>query len=885
MPSASLRPLLALAVALALTLAPPAATAAAQGGTQAGAPPAAAPRHPEGNHAADGHAHARSAGSTGPRGMPEELLARPLPLRSGIGLVHEAAGATAAEAQRYYDQGLAYLHSYAFIEAARSFHQALRLDSTLVLAHVALGRARLGMEDAAGAGAALARARAVASPGDARAQRRIRVLETQLAALAAPADGGRLVAYRQAIEEALAHELDNPELWTLRGNAEEALTGAAGIGQFGGAAGIAFYERALRLQPDHAGAHHYLIHSYETIGRTDSALAHGATYARLVPGIAHAQHMYAHDLMRVDRVPEAIALFERADSLERAYYATERVAPDLDWHRPHNLELLALLYLHEGRVGDAERVLREVRTLKPLGGYAYAFQRTLPEVLLVRGRAAEAERLLAPLLADGAAGPQAVARALLGRARLQQGDAAGARVALTAARAALAGAAPIEQMFFAPYADLLEGALTLAGGAPARADSLLRAAAAPANAFPGPDGWVTGLLAYDGAMDAAQRAGDWALLARLARAAVAYAPRHGMGHYHRALAAGRLGDRATEREALGRALALWQGADRDLPERREAERRLRALPADSAGRTGWVTGAGGARLFYRVEGTGTDTIVVLHGGPGASHQYMRAHLKPLAARHVVVYFDQRGGGLSTLYADSARLAFTHFVSDLEAVRRHFRLGRMTLLGHSWGGLLAPLYALAHPGRVERLVLVAPMAPARNPFLDEGHREIGRRIAERLDSATRARVDSLQRAMATTDDPAAVCRAVGLIVARALITTPGVLDSIDPADFCAGAPEAIRGAAATEQIHERALGAYDIRPRAQPLQRIPTLIVGGADDPYRTSSEAWRPVLPAARLVMLADSGHNPQVERPQEFHRVVAAFLDRGTSAPVTSHP
>jgi pimeloyl-ACP methyl ester carboxylesterase len=118
------------------------------------------------------------------------------------------------------------------------------------------------------------------------------------------------------------------------------------------------------------------------------------------------------------------------------------------------------------------------------------------------------------------------------------------------------------------------------------------------------------------------------------------------------------------------------------------------------------------------------------------------------------------------------------------------------------------------------------------------------------------------------------------MARAFTSTTDWIASVNPDDFCDGTPEAIRRSAITGETADRSLGNYDLRPRVQPLRRIPTLIIGGADDPYRTSAEGWAAALPTARLVMLAGAGHNPQIERPEEFHRAVAEFLGRGGPAP-----
>src|SRR6266540_6817641 len=131
---------------------------------------------------------------------------------------------------------------------------------------------------------------------------------------------------------------------------------------------------------------------------------------------------------------------------------------------------------------------------------------------------------------------------------------------------------------------------------------------------------------------------------------------------------------------------------------------LAGQPARTA-REGYVDADGGVRLFYRIVGTGRDTVVVLHGGPGFSMSYLAADIEPLAARHVLLFYDQRGTGRSTLVTDSASLDGQRFAEDLEAVRSQFGLQRLTLLVHSWGAGVAALYVAQHPERVGRLLIV------------------------------------------------------------------------------------------------------------------------------------------------------------------------------------
>src|SRR2546427_6304582 len=103
---------------------------------------------------------AQHTGSSGhePLQVPESILERPVTLREGRGRIHEAVSTASPEAQAFYDQGLAYLHSYVRIEAARSFHQTLRFDAALVMAEIGLSYAESQLNRPASAHAAIDRA-------------------------------------------------------------------------------------------------------------------------------------------------------------------------------------------------------------------------------------------------------------------------------------------------------------------------------------------------------------------------------------------------------------------------------------------------------------------------------------------------------------------------------------------------------------------------------------------------------------------------------------------------------------------------------------------------------------------------------------------------------
>ncbi len=118
---------------------------------------------------------------------------------------------------------------------------------------------------------------------------------------------------------------------------------------------------------------------------------------------------------------------------------------------------------------------------------------------------------------------------------------------------------------------------------------------------------------------------------------------------------------------------------------------------------GYIKSKDGVELHYQIIGSGTDTVVVLHGGPGFDKGYLAPDLEPLGKSNVVIFYDQRGSGKSTLVTDTAIINIDAHITDLEAVRQHFSMGKLSIIGHSWGALLAARYALHHPEQVHKII--------------------------------------------------------------------------------------------------------------------------------------------------------------------------------------
>jgi proline iminopeptidase len=275
------------------------------------------------------------------------------------------------------------------------------------------------------------------------------------------------------------------------------------------------------------------------------------------------------------------------------------------------------------------------------------------------------------------------------------------------------------------------------------------------------------------------------------------------------------------------------------------------------------------RIFYRVVGTGPDTIVAVHGGPGGNMNDMMPDLDRLASRHVIIYYDQRGGGHSELPSDTTRLDARYFVEDLEFLRRYFHLERLTLLAHSFGPLLVARYAQTYPDRVARMIFVGAIGPRRADAT-----AYGRTMYARMDSATRDSMIALVQALAsgTAADPVVACRKYGELERKVEIAQGR--SGARKASDCAFPPEAIRYAHRyTSQVTFASFGDWNYT-RTLDQVSAPLLVVYGDRDPSPMSSQrAWAAAVPNGRLLVVAGAGHAPHVDDPNVFFPALNTFL------------
>ncbi|MGO3655566.1 MAG: alpha/beta fold hydrolase, partial [Sphingobacterium sp.] len=127
---------------------------------------------------------------------------------------------------------------------------------------------------------------------------------------------------------------------------------------------------------------------------------------------------------------------------------------------------------------------------------------------------------------------------------------------------------------------------------------------------------------------------------------------------------------------------------------------------------------GKAKLYISSLGAG-DTVVVLHGGPGNNFNYLVDAVRGNLNDHCFLFFDQRGSIYSPVPDSSINeLTLSQLVDDLETLRKATGQEKLTLLGHSFGSLLAISYYIKYPQSVERIILSGAMPPSvseEHPF--------------------------------------------------------------------------------------------------------------------------------------------------------------------------
>jgi tetratricopeptide (TPR) repeat protein len=297
-----------------------------------------------------------------------------------------------------------------------------------------------------------------------------------------------------------------------------------------------------------------------------------ASYASQASSVPHARHMHGHELRRAGRVVEAIAEFEAADKLQRAYFASEKIGLELDWHHQHNLDLLAASYQYVGQMKKAETLLKQSFELPTSLLVQAVNKREWPAFLIARGRAEEAYKAAQLLVQHPHPVVQATGHIEAGHALLalkRPGDAANAsNAALRALKAA-----PDGQALAVIALEAMQGEFRLRTADRDRGRQMMESAARKWRSLPGPDAWTQALFRLEALARTAREVGDWTFAARLSQLMLEHDPNYAGTRYALGLLAQHDGNKETARREFDLAVKAWATADQDLPELAVARKR------------------------------------------------------------------------------------------------------------------------------------------------------------------------------------------------------------------------------------------------------------------------------------------------------------------------
>jgi proline iminopeptidase len=288
-----------------------------------------------------------------------------------------------------------------------------------------------------------------------------------------------------------------------------------------------------------------------------------------------------------------------------------------------------------------------------------------------------------------------------------------------------------------------------------------------------------------------------------------------------------------------------------------------ALPIPAPRESGFTSSTSHPLYWCRYGRAGAPPLLVLHGGPGAHHDYLLPHFLDLADEFELIFYDQRGGGRSKT-DDPAPITWHTYVDDLTAVIAELHGDAPpTFAAYSWGALLAMLFAIeCTEGR-------ATPAPGLMVLVDPA--PISRRFRERFEADFAARskgpqIQAMRADLAASglreSDPAAYKqRTFELSVAGYFA---------DPTRAADLTPFRVTGRVQT-QVWD-SLGEFDLEPALRNV-RVPSLVVHGRQDPIPLESSYAAAKALGTELVVLDDCGHVPYVEQRAALFDAMRAFL------------
>ena len=289
--------------------------------------------------------------------------------------------------------------------------------------------------------------------------------------------------------------------------------------------------------------------------------------------------------------------------------------------------------------------------------------------------------------------------------------------------------------------------------------------------------------------------------------------------------------------------------------------------------------AHGVLIYYMTVGRGAP-LVIVHGGPGASHDYFLPYLLPLARHNRLVFIDERGSGKSEKLANPAGYTVENMVEDVEALRQGLDLGKISLLGHSYGGVLAQAYALKYQKNLTHLILCStfPSTKQMNEVLARELASAPKDVQERVHKLEKEGLFGhglpYEQNRYTNDY---------MIAAWGEAYFPYLYQNHSDPNY-----DPIQNGVMSWDLYREMWGSdgeFVIDGNLKSVEyvsklhtiHVPTLIIVGDHDECDPSlSKEMRAKIVGSRLVILPKSGHMTFVDQPQLLIGSVNGFLHPG---------
>ena len=284
----------------------------------------------------------------------------------------------------------------------------------------------------------------------------------------------------------------------------------------------------------------------------------------------------------------------------------------------------------------------------------------------------------------------------------------------------------------------------------------------------------------------------------------------------------------------------------------------------------WQHGSTWYRIVGDLKSTKTP-VMVLHGGPGAGHNYCEPIAEVLAQTgRAAVLYDQIGCGNSTHLPDKPKEFWTPelFMEELVLLTQHLGISnKYNIVGQSWGGMLGMQFAITKPKGLNALV-VADSPASMEVWVSEANK-LRKELPPEVEATLLKHEDA-----GTTEDPEYVA-AVDVFYSRHLCRIPQPPYVVASFEQLAADPTVYHTMNGPSEFHViGSLKNWDIRPQLKEIT-APTLLVSGQyDEATPAMVKEIHGLIPGSKWELFAESSHMPHVEEPAKFKRVVSEFLD-----------